>query len=190
MMSTGAKPKGPVYLVENTVRRVGTRLHRAKSPTRHRFKLFIAGQRLIRNDKLSLSEAQFKANEKQIHELVLAGKVALHLPDGTKITSTVGGKLIHTNRTGAVQASPEPSVPSTPPAAAPPPPVPVQPEPQAVLEDDLTELPNIGSGRAKKLHNAGITTFDQVADMQPDKLAELLGLTEDAVVEIIEAAKE
>lgn len=77
------KVKQPVYYVENTVRRVGTRLHRARSATRHRFKLFLGEQRILRNQKLALTEETYKKFKDKINEMIFAGKVALYMPDGT-----------------------------------------------------------------------------------------------------------
>ena len=55
--------------------------------------------------------------------------------------------------------------------------------------DELTELPNIGGGRARKLTAAGITSFAQIASMDAGALAETLGVDEGLAAEVIEAAK-
>ena len=186
------KPKGPIYYVENTVRRVGTRLHRAKSPTRHRFKLFIAGQRLLRNRKMPLNEEQFEANQEKIREGLAINK------RGSK-----SGRLIRTKPNGAVKIDDDPQPTQAPPKASkepeetPQPPaeepveVEVPPEELAAAEpDDLTELPGIGGGRAKKLAEAGVTTFAGVVELGAQGLMDLLGLNEEAAAEIIAAAQE
>lgn len=180
------------YYVENTVRRVGTRLHRARSATRHRFKIFIGGQRLLRNKKLPLTEEAFKFHEARIKELILAGKVALHMPDGTRITSSPDGKLIYTRKDGAVRVGEAPAAPKPAPKkaeAAPPPP----PEVEVVETqepDDLTILPGIGAGRARKLEAEGIFTFQSLVEAGPEKLASILGVTEEVAAEVVAAASE
>lgn len=59
----------------------------------------------------------------------------------------------------AVMAEPALPVPVEEPAAAPP-----------VLVDDLTQLHGVGPKAAEALADAGITNFQQVADMSPDEL--------------------
>lgn len=46
--------------------------------------------------------------------------------------------------------------------------------PPAALEDDLEIIEGIGPKIASVLKAAGITTFAQLADMDPDKIAELI----------------
>ena len=55
-------------------------------------------------------------------------------------------------------------------------------------EDELTQLPHVGGGRAKKLASEGIKTFKQVSELGPDKLAKSLNVTADQATEICEAA--
>lgn len=194
----GAKAAKPVYYVENTVRRVGTRLHRAKSATRHRFKTFINGQRLLRGQKTPMTEEQFQANEAKIMEMVLAGQVALHRPDGMRITSTPDGRLIYRRADGAVKIAEEPTaVPKAPKPA--PKKVEVEPEVMTSAEptvetpaepDDLTALPGIGAGRARKLEASGINSFRALIAAGPAKLAEVLGVAEEVAEEVVEAAQE
>lgn len=205
MADTAKKGTAEVYYVENTVRKVGTRFHRALSATRHRFKLFVAGQRLIRGQKISLTAAQFQQEEKKIHEMVLAGKVALYLPDGMRITSTHTGDLIYTKPTGASKIVKKDELPprvedKKPAAKAAPPPAPVEvvpepePEPEPVAEatepQDLTVLPGIGAGRARKLEASGVSNYYQVVELGAAGLVELLGVTEEVAEEIIEKATE
>lgn len=109
--------KPPVYYVLNTVRRQGTRLHRARSTTRHRFKLFIGARRLLRNKKMSLTKAEFEKHQEQIWQMVLDGQVALFLPSGIRVTSLPDGRLVYTKPNGAVKIDEEPQ-----PRQAPPPP--------------------------------------------------------------------
>lgn len=186
------------YYVENTVRCVGTRLHRARSTTRHRFKIFLDGRRLLRNKKLPLTEEQFKANEERIQEMVLAGKIALHTPDGMRITSAPDGRLIYRRPDGAIKIgeAPEPA----PKKASPKKPEPTE-EPEVMTSaetaeepeleaDDLTSLPNIGAGRARKLEAEGYTTFQSLVDAGAEALSGILGVADEVAEEIIAAAKE
>jgi hypothetical protein len=183
----------PTYHVENTVRRVGTRLHRARSATRHRFKIFLGGRRILRNKKLPLTEEQFKQFEERIKEMILAGKVALHMPDGTRVTSSPDGRLIYRRLDGAVKVgeAPEPAPKKAPPKPKPAP----KAEPEVVTSaepaepDDLTSLPNIGAGRARKLEAEGYTSFQSLVDAGSATLAELLGVAEEVAEEIIAAAE-
>ena len=59
-------------------------------------------------------------------------------------------------------------------------------------EDDLTELPGIAAGRARKLNAAGIINFKQLEEMPPSDLVKILGspMTEDQAAEICNAASE
>lgn len=197
--------KVPTYLIENVVRKQGTRLHRARATTRHRFKQYVAGQRLIRGKKLPLSEEAFRGAEGQIIELLQAGIVAVHTPDNIRITTLPDGRYVLTKMPNMGNKILEPGeLPScfkggtakaeVPKKAAPPPKVEAAKEerPDATGKtepDDLTELPNIGGGRARKLTAAGITTFGQIASMSTGALAETLGVDEGLASEIVEAAK-
>lgn len=64
---------------------------------------------------------------------------------------------------------PEPAVP------APPPPVVETPPPPP---DDLVDINGIGPVFAKRLNEAGITTFAQLAAMTPEKAREITGVKE------------
>lgn len=121
---TAAKP---VFYVENMVRRVGTRLHRAKSATRHRFKLYVAGKRVLRKRKLPLTEEEFEANSAQIKDLVLSGRAALWMPDGTRVTSLPDRRLVYRRPDGAIKIDEEPQ--------------PDQPTPRPNEEPELTPTP-------------------------------------------------
>lgn len=190
--------KKPAYYVENTVRRVGTRLHRARSATRHRFKIFIGGQRVLRNKKLALTEEQFKLHEERIKELMLAGKVAVHTPDGVRMSYLPDGRMVHRKSNGAVkivEGADVPPVKSAPKKEAAPEPKPApapEPEPEAPeesSEDILTNLPSIGASRANKLKAADLGTFAAIAAAKPARLMSVLGVTEEVANEVIEAAK-
>jgi len=69
-----------------------------------------------------------------------------------------------------------------------------EPEPEAPAEpvkppDDLTVLTHIGTGRSRKLEDAGIIYFSQLAKMQPGDLDGLLDLSEEQSEAVIEEAK-
>lgn len=195
------KVKQPVYYVENTVRRVGTRLHRARSATRHRFKLFLGEQRILRNQKLALTEETYKKFKDKINEMIFAGKVALYMPDGTRVSSLPDGRIVHRRADGAVKIlesvgagvgeSPEPPPRPLPKsvekALEPEEPIPTPKKPEE--PDDLTILPGIGASRVRKLAAIGVSSFAGVAKTPPDKLVEVLGVSDDVAVDIVEAAK-
>ena len=197
----GAKAAKPGFLIENVVRREGTRLHRARSITRHRFKQYIAGQRLTRNQKLPLTAEQFAANGKQVMELLKGGVIAVHTPDNVRVTTLPDGRYVLTRmKDGAhkvleADANPfegikmEAPAPKPAPKAEAPKEEAKEPEPTVTEPDELTELPNIGGGRARKLTAAGITSFAQIASMDAGALAETLGVDEGLAAEVIEAAK-
>jgi hypothetical protein len=202
-------PRKAVYYVENTVRRPGTRFHRAKSATRHRFKQFVAGMQVLRGKKLPLTEEQFRAEEAKLVQMCLDGIVAIHTPDGVKITTAHTGEFILTKRNGAVKILEKGELPTCfggegvalvqkAPKPAPKEAVVEEPVVEVVEEepeeeaapDDLTALPGIGAGRARKLEGQGITTFASVAEQGVDGLMELLGVTEEVAEEIIAATEE
>lgn len=211
MAEAAKKETQKVFYVVNTVRRVGTRMHRALSARRHRWQLWIAGQRLLRNKKLPLSEEKFRAEESKIHEMLMAGQIAVITPDNIKVTTTPTGQYVLTKlETGATKLLDKGEKPScfgrldsmvkgpektpTPPKTAAPEPEPeeaVEPEPEVESKpDDLTELPNIGGGRARKLESAGVNSYAQVVAQGVQGLMELLNVTEEVAEEIIAAASE
>jgi predicted flap endonuclease-1-like 5' DNA nuclease len=72
----------------------------------------------------------------------------------------------------------EEAEPPHPPPATPPDPakeMTSQPPSDTPKPDDLTGLQGVGPGRARKLVEAGITTFKQIAETSPAELARLLG---------------
>lgn len=159
MADAATKAAPAPFLIENVVRREGTRLHRARSTTRHRFKQFIGGQRVLRNQKLPLTPDQFKLHEKQIVQMLLDGAIAVHTPDGLRVTTTPGGQYILTKRDGATKVLPQGEVPSCfsggsapAPKAAPPPPEPVveeEPPPEPVVEEPKTAKKKSSSKKKK-----------------------------------------
>lgn len=179
------------YHVLNTVRCQGTRLHRARpAQQRHRFKLFIAGQRLLRNKKLPLTEAQFEKEKDRIHGLVLEGKVALFLPDGIRVTSLPDGRLVYTKPNGATKIGEFPKEAEAPKEAAAPPPTPPPVPPKDEMKKDvLTNLPSVGPGRARKLEAAGVISYKQVASLEAAALSEILGVTAEVAEDIRGAAQ-
>jgi len=195
----------PTYYVENTVRRVGTRLHRARSATRHRFKIFLGERRILRNKKLPLTEAQFMLHEKRILELMLAGKVALHTPDGTRIHANPDGSRVYRRADGALkvvvesEAAHEETVPEerAPVEEAPSEEAPVEEEEEEEEEveeeveedDDLTNLPSIGASRANKLRAAGLGNFAAISKAEPALIVKILGITEEVATTVVAAAK-
>lgn len=195
------KVKKPVYYVENTVRRVGTRLHRARSATRHRFKIFLGDRRILRNKKLPLTEEQYKKFEDKINEMIFAGKVALHMPDGTRVSSLPDGRIVHRRVDGAVKVlesvgagveeSPEPPPRPLPKSVekALEPEEPIPTPKKAEGPDDLTTLPGIGASRVRKLNSVGIFTFADIVKAGTGELVEVLGVAEEVAVEAVEAAK-
>jgi hypothetical protein len=196
--------KNKSYFIENTVGRPGTRLHRAKSPMRQRATIFIAGQRLLTGKKIAMTEEQFEGMKAQLYQMVLEGRVSIHQPDGTRITSLHTGQFILTRKDGAtkqvdslkgVSIPKPPNVEIPPPPTAPPVPEPVVDwvEPPSVdekLQQDLTELPNIGSGRAKKMVARGVSNYHQVIKLGVAGLVDMLGLTEEVAQEIMDKATE
>jgi hypothetical protein len=200
-MAEVAKKETQVFYVVNTVRRVGTRMHRAMSGRRHRWQLWIAGQRLLRNKKLPLSEEKFRAEETKIHEMLMAGQIAVITPDNVKVTTTPAGQYILTKMgTGATKmlaAGEKPScfggaateVKKEAPKKAPvKEPEPTEPEPEEAEEQDLTALPNVGAGRARKLEASGVTSYAQVVEKGVAGMMELLNVTEEVAEEIVSAA--
>jgi hypothetical protein len=189
-----------VYYVENTVRREGTRLHRAKSATRHRFKVFVAGQRVLRSKKVALNESLFAQEKKNLLDMCLAGMVAIYTPDGIKVTTAHTGEFILTKPNGAVKVLAQGEMPSCFGGTAVPTPskdVKMEVVKEVITSaseeeevDDLTSLPGIGAGRARKLEAAGIDSFAAVVGLGVEGLMEVLGVTEEMAQEVIDAAKE
>lgn len=61
------------------------------------------------------------------------------------------------------------------------PPDPAMPE----MMDDLTELINIGKGRARKLEGVGVTTFTEVVELGAADLGNLLDITRELAEEVV-----
>lgn len=165
-MADAAKKAAPApFLIENVVRRQGTRLHRARSATRHRFKQFIGGKRILRNQKLPLQPNEFEANLKQIVEMLQGGVIAVHTPEGIRITTLPDGRYVLTKKTGAVKVLGKAEVPTCLGGAAPLPPppapepvkeepeaftVPVEPEEEPEPEEKSTATKKKSSSKKKK----------------------------------------
>lgn len=179
-----------VFTIKNVVRRVQTRLRRASAPRRLRFKQYIGGRRLLRNQVMRLSPEQFEAVRDEVIKGIECGALEMVDPDGVKHSADALGRVVH--RKGMVAEAAD--VPKPTPAPPPPPPEPKKEEPKKAppppKADTLTELPGVGTGRAKKLEAAGIKTFSHIAEMAPGKLAKILGppTTEDQAAEICDAA--
>lgn len=200
-----------VYHVQNIVRRQGSRLLRAKSATRHRFKLFVAGRRLLRKKKMALTEEVYNANKAKIEELVKAGVIALILPDGIQVTALADGRFVHMKPSGAkkivgdipapvpveypggekAEEAAKPELKKEEPKAE------EKPVPKAKAAeapkkakpaDDLTKLSHIGPSRVAKLKASKIFTFEGAHKFGAEKLAKLLDITVDTAEEVIMSA--
>ena len=80
-----AKPAPKTYEVKSVVRRVTSRMLRSTSPTRHRFKQYIGGRRLLRKQSLFFTEALLAKHEQEIAKLAAEGKVIVLDPAGKQI---------------------------------------------------------------------------------------------------------
>jgi hypothetical protein len=194
------EPPPPTFTVTNVVRRQRTRVRRVAAPGKRRFKQYICGRRLLRNQSMRLTMEEVEANRERLYELVREGAIEIEAPDGSKLIADIHGNLM--TRKGMEvhpvgEPPPKPKAPVAkpdlpePPPAPPPPQEEPEPEPEAKA-DDLTELPGVGPGRVKKLTAAGVTTFKQVAEMPPGDLAKILGspVTVDQAADICDAASE
>lgn len=70
------------YAIHNTVRGRHNRAQRAAQPQHHRFKHYIAGQRLIRGRPLTITEEQFQAGLADIKAKAAVGILEVRTPDG------------------------------------------------------------------------------------------------------------
>jgi predicted flap endonuclease-1-like 5' DNA nuclease len=190
----------PRFKITNVVRRVNTRVRRVVAPGKRRFKQYVCGRRLLRNQSTWVTPEEMEAYKERLYEQVREGAIEITAPDGTVLSVDTLGNLVA--RKGmdvkvvdkvdlptrpAKKEAPEVEVTEEPPPEEP------APEPPAPTEpDDLTELPNVGAGRARKLEASGITTFKQIAEMEPSALVKVLGspVTEDQAAAICDAASE
>jgi len=189
------KPSPPRYKITNVVRRVRSRIRRAAAPGRARFKQYVCGRRLLRKQSIFVTEEEMSRYGKQIQEQVKAGVIEIETPDGEKICSDIHGNVMM-RRGGKVEIaekaesdlredSVEEEVAEEEVAEEE-----VEEEIDEEVEDDLTELPGIGPGRARKLEAEGITSFAQLVEMGSGALAELLGVPEDTAADLCKAAEE
>lgn len=204
-----AKPdRSPTFIVTNVVRRVQTRLRRAASSGRGRFKQYVCGRRLLRNQKMAISAALLEEYKHLLYPQVKNGYITIAGPDGTVLQADALGNLIARKGQNIVLVDGPDQGKKLSEA---PPPKDVEPELEPELEDelepevepeveteldeptavdDLTVLDGIGPGRARKLEKFGLATLLQVAEAAPSELAKLLNMTEDAAAEICNAASE
>lgn len=208
-------PPPPRFIVTNVVRRQSSRLRRAAAPGKPRFKQFVGGQRLLRKQRMFLTPQRFEELQHELYEKVMAGAIEITAPDGTLLRCDARGRLVAKNgsslttlgekpvvkadKTEKVEKTEKVDPPKSEKKDEPPkdetkkdePPKDEPPKAESKTEpDDLTTLPGIASGRAKKLHSQGITTFKQLSEMSPDRLAELLNMTTDQAADICDAASE
>jgi predicted flap endonuclease-1-like 5' DNA nuclease len=201
------EPPPPLFKITNIVRRQRSRVRRVVAPGKRRFKQYVCGRRLLRNQSISVSPEEMEKYKDRLYEQVREGAIEITAPDGSRLYADHLGNLVarkgmevhvvdeakvpaYSKKPGVVvepDGEEEAPVEETKPDLPPPPEPEPEPEPEA---DDLTELPGVGAGRAKKLEAAGITTFKQIAEMAPEQLSSLLGLTEDAATDICDAASE
>ncbi|MCW4048402.1 MAG: DNA-binding protein Alba [Candidatus Bathyarchaeota archaeon] len=64
-----------------------------------------------------------------------------------------------------------------------------EPEKPAAKETPLSEISGVGAATAKKLTDAGYVTAEQVAEADPDGLAEKAGISVKVATKIVEAAR-
>jgi len=88
---------------------------------------------------------------------------------GTRGVSTIAITLTKTGKAGAPEVAPE---------AAPAPPL------------DVSEIKGVGGARAERLRKAGFSTVQSLAAADPEKLAELTGMSIKFSAKLIESAKE
>jgi predicted flap endonuclease-1-like 5' DNA nuclease len=208
-----SEPPPPRFKITNVVRRVNSRVRRVVAPGRRRFKQFVCGKRLLRKQSILVTPEEMERYKERLYEQVREGAIEITAPDGTVLTSDHLGNLlarkgmevtvveeakvrVYSEKPGAVKEEAEEAeveeTKETEVETPPPPPPPADEPPAPTEPDDLTELPNVGAGRARKLEAAGITTFKQVAEMAPGALAKVLGspVTEDQAAAISDAASE
>lgn len=209
-VKTKSEPTPPRFKITNVVRRVNNRLRRAAAPGRRRFKQFVCGKRLLRKQSIWVTPEEMEKHQAQLMEQVREGAIEILTPDGVLIYADIHGRIVgrrgqevmpmdEGGPKGRPKQAPkkelveEPQVEAEPTHAPPPPPDPAKEEtPTPPKSDDLTELPGVGAGRARKLEAAGITTFKQIAEMSPGDLVKILGspVTEDQASDICDAASE
>lgn len=81
------------YRIESMTTKVGSRLQRYQSPTRHPENIFVAGRRLLADRSIEFTIEEFEKNSKEIEAKVRAGLIRMIAPDGTIIDSVYGGRL-------------------------------------------------------------------------------------------------
>jgi predicted flap endonuclease-1-like 5' DNA nuclease len=211
-----SEPPPPRFKITNVVRRVNTRVRRAVAPGRRRFKQFVCGRRLLRKQSILVTPEEMEKHKDRLYEQVREGAIEITAPDGSVLSADTLGRLVarkgmevhvveeakvpvFSEKPGPAKEGEEPKAEKKAEESSPPPVEEPEPEPEPAPEppaptesDDLTELPGVGAGRARKLESAGITTFKQIAEMAPESLAKVLGspVTEDQAAAICDAASE
>lgn len=195
------------YEIKNVVRRQQSRLRRAATPGRQRFKQFVAGRRLLRNQKTFLNPSEMDMHGEAVLEGVRRGVFEMVDLEGWKYAADIYGSVWKTKGTvrklvsgkrksipvreeievrNSIDVKKSDSAPQQPSQKV------EAVEDNTSVKDDLTELQGIGPGRARKLESKGITSFVKLAGMNSGELAVMLGanVTVDQASELISAAKE
>jgi len=81
------------YRIESMTTKVGSRLQRYQSPTRHSENIFVAGRRLLADRYIDFTVEEFEKNKKEIEAKLRAGMVRVITPDGTIVDSVAGGRM-------------------------------------------------------------------------------------------------
>lgn len=197
------------YKITNVVRRVNTRVRRVVAPGRRRFKQFVCGKRLLRKQSILVTAEEMEKHKAQLFEQVREGAIQITAPDGSvlcvdtlgNLMSRKGMKLELVDQVHVAKAAPESKPMETEKEDAPEETKDETPEEEVeetekedalVPSDDLTDLPGVGPGRAKKLDASGISSFKQLAEMSPGDLVKIVGspLTEDQAATICDAASD
>ncbi len=170
--------------IVNTVRSPHTRMHRAKSASRHRFKMYIGGQRLLRKRSIIITREVFDAELSNLTTYMAEGKIALVMSDGMKITQTIQGQYVLTRADGAIKLLPEGELPScfrpTEPKVLPP----------EVVEEAIEEAGGMDKLLEEVNKKTPAETFEEALTLE-EAPAEVMGLTDEGeVVELPERVKE
>lgn len=160
-----------IYTITNVAMSAGTKIRRFNEPGRVRQKQFLAGRRILHNETMYLSAAEFEADAASILERVRIGAFQVTTPTGQLIFVDTHGNL--KIRTGMTEEDYKPAQKpaNTPPVkevkkeiaqevkqvAPPPPPVEVKPVPPPVEEPDFSaayQAPPVERREEKKVEES------------------------------------
>lgn len=96
----------PTFVIHNMFKAQSSRMQRAHAPVPHTATERLAGRRILPKRPITITEAEFKANEAEILTKVREGRFAVTCPDLSFIDSLPDGRLVITHQNKKTEEEP------------------------------------------------------------------------------------